>query len=216
VAQLVLTFVLSFSVSLVQSARALAAAGPPHFAAPPALPLFELPGRTLGLVGGGGAIGSRVATLARGLGMTVLVWGRTPGSSPDWVPLPELLRRSDFLSLHCPLTPDTRHLINASTLAQMKPTAYLINTSRGGVVDEAALVAALRSGALAGAALDVQDPEPPTETSPLWDCPGVVLTPHLGWKRVETRQRLVGAVAQNVAAFAGGALVNVVTPRPGK
>lgn len=203
-----LTFILSLAASLTQQHRALALGERSHFhAAGVTLPLFELHGKTLGLVGGGGAIGRRVAALAAALGMRVVVWRRAEQGS-----LESLLRESDFVSLHCPLTPETRHLVDAAALARMKPSAYLINTARGAIVDEAALVAALQAGALAGAALDVQDPEPPAESSLLYSLRNVILTPHLGWKRAETRQRLLDAVAANVAAYAAGAPQNVVMP----
>ena len=113
--------------------------------------------------------------------------------------------------MHCPLNERTRGLIDASALAKMKPSAFLINTARGGVLNEADVVRALRSGQIAGAGLDVQDPEPPAPDSPLYDMDNVILTPHVGWKRVETRQRLIDAVAENVEAFNAGKPRNVVS-----
>ena len=217
VAHLVITFVLSLSCSLTQQHRALAAGDDTAFTGALAHPHFEVGGKTLGLVGGAGTIGTAVALIAKALGMRVLVWSRTPAPSPLWEVAPSLvalLAASDFVSLHCPLTPATRHLINAEALAAMKRSAYLINTARGAIVDEAALVAALRGGALAGAALDVQDPEPPAAGSPLYSLPNVVLTPHIGWKRLETRQRLVDVVATNVKLFVEGTPQNLVTPAP--
>ena len=125
--------------------------------------------------------------------------------------LRHLLRESDFVSVHCPLTDDTRGLIDAKALGAMKPSAFLINTARGALVNEADLVDALRAETIAGAGLDVTDPEPPELGSPLYDMENVVLTPHIGWKRLETRQRLMDAVAANVEAFLAGKPANVVS-----
>ena len=172
----------------------------------------ELNGKTLGLVGTG-SIGKAVARAAQALDMEVLGWARTPRADADgvhYVPMDELLRRSDYLSLHCPLTPETRHLIDADKLSRMKPTAFLINTARGALVDEAALIAALQNGVIAGAGLDVQETEPPAEDSPLYTMENVILTPHMGWKGLETRRRLVSILAVNIRAFYAGAPVNVV------
>ena len=110
----------------------------------------------------------------------------------------------------CPLDAQTRHLIDARALGLMKRDAYLINTARGAIIDEAALIGALRNGTIGGAALDVQEQEPPAQASPLYTLPNVCLTPHIGWKRKETRQRLVGLIAGNVQAFLAGAPINVV------
>lgn len=207
VAQLVLTFLLAASCSLTQQARCLERGDRSAFSVALHSPHFELAGRVLCLVGGSGAIGQRVAALAGALGMRVLIWGRSSQES-----LASALAQSDFVSLHCPLTAATRHLIGAAELAALPNGAWLINTARGGLVDEAALIAALREGRLAGAALDVQETEPPADDNPLYSLPNVILTPHIGWKRAETRQRLVDAVARNVSAWAAGAPVNLVTP----
>ena len=120
------------------------------------------------------------------------------------------------MSIHCPLNEHTKHLINAEKLRLMKSTAYLINTARGAVVDEAALCAALEAGVIAGAGLDVPVKEPPPADSPLYTLDRVILTPHIGWKKVETRQRLMELVAGNIAAFLAGKPINVVggTGRP--
>ncbi|MCH8924148.1 MAG: C-terminal binding protein, partial [Planctomycetes bacterium] len=134
-----------------------------------ATPMSRLEGQTLGIVGLGN-IGSRLAEKAAALGLNVLATGRSKPASPpvavEWVALDELLARSDFVSLHVPLTGETRHLISAQELALMKPTGYLINTARGGLLDHDALAAALATNRLAGAALDVQDPEPPDMIQP--------------------------------------------------
>lgn len=216
VATLVLTHILNFSTSMYAQQARVAGGDRAHFEDLDrnvgSLPLFEVAGRTLGLIGGNGCIGSHVARLALAHGMRVLVSSRS-GAAPDGceaAPMEKLLRESDFVSIHCPLNDATRHLLDAEKLAMMRPTAYLINTARGAIVDERALVAALRGKRLAGAGLDVQDPEPPLRDSPLWDV--AVLTPHVGWRRRETRQRLVDLVAANVAAYAAGEPANVVSP----
>ena len=150
--------------------------------------------------------------------MRVLVWSRSARTCEAWEAAPtlhDLLARSDFVSVHCPLNEHTRGLIDADALRAMKPTAYLVNTARGGVINQAALVDALRANVIAGAGLDVQDPEPPEPDSPLWGLENATLSPHVGWKRVETRQRLMDAVAENVEAFLAGRPVNVVGG-PGK
>ena len=128
------------------------------------------------------------------------------------VSLETLLRTSDFVSVHCPLTEETRGMIDADALAMMKPTARLINTARGAVVNERDLIVALREKRIAGAMLDVQENEPPSDDSPLYTLENVYLTPHIGWKRVETRQRLVDMVAANVEAFLRGEPINVISP----
>ena len=128
------------------------------------------------------------------------------------VSLETLLRTSDFVSVHCPLTEETRGMIDADALAMMKPTARLINTARGAIVNERDLIAALREKRIAGAMLDVQENEPPSDDSPLYTLENVYLTPHIGWKRVETRQRLVDMVAANVEAFLKGEPINVIAP----
>ncbi|MEQ2442434.1 2-hydroxyacid dehydrogenase [Pseudoflavonifractor intestinihominis] len=172
----------------------------------------EVNGKTLGLIGAGN-IGRAVIKVALALDMEVLVYSRTPrdyGPGVTCVSLEELLRRSDYVSLHCPLTDSTRHLINKDTLALMKPTAFLINTARGALVDEAALIDALRSGTIAGAGLDVQETEPPAEDNPLYNMENVILTPHMGWKGLETRQRLISLLAGNITAYLEGNPINVV------
>lgn len=172
----------------------------------------EVNGKTLGLIGAG-SIGRAVMKIALALDMEVLVCSRTPrdyGPGVTCAGLEDLLRRSDYVSLHCPLTAATRHLIGRDALALMKPTAFLINTARGALVDEAALIDALRAGTIAGAGLDVQETEPPAADSPLYAMENVILTPHMGWKGLETRQRLVSLLAENIAAYLAGRPVNVV------
>ncbi len=169
-------------------------------------PLIELSGLTLGLVGAG-RIGRAVAATARSMGMHVLAANLRSGSvtpNPDDPPrtsLEELLRRSDVVSLHCPLTPETRSLINAERLALMKPSAFLLNTARGALVDEQALASALETGRIAGAGLDVLTEEPPRQGSPLIGCKNCLITPHQSWAAKAARERLLALAASNLSAF---------------
>ena len=123
----------------------------------------------------------------------------------------ELLKNSDYVSMHCPLTESTKHMINKDTLSLMKPSAFIINTSRGVLIDEDALIEALENGTIAGAGLDVQETEPPAQNSPLYTMDNVLLTPHMGWKGFETRQRLVSILADNIKKFMEGNPINVVS-----
>jgi glycerate dehydrogenase len=173
--------------------------------------LVELSGLTLGVVGLG-RIGRAVATIGRAFGMHVLAWRRTAGADPQCVPLDRLLRESDVVSLHCPLTAETERLVNATTLAMMKPTAFLLNTARGGLVDEAALAAALNDARLAGAGLDVLSVEPPPASNPLLTARNCIITPHVAWATREARRRLIAATAENVRCFAAGTPRHVVNP----
>lgn len=175
-------------------------------------PIIELHGKTLGLLGHG-ELGGAVARLAEAFGMRVLL-GALPGRPPraDRLPLHQLLPQVDALTLHCPLTEDTRHLIGAAELALMKPQALLINTARGGLVDEQALADALRAGHLGGAACDVLSEEPPRHGNSLLaaDIPRLIITPHNAWGSREARQRIVGQLAENAAAFLSGTPKRVV------
>ncbi len=170
-------------------------------------PIIELAGKTLGLLGHG-ELGRAVGRLAEAFGMRVLL-GQLPGRPPraDRVPLTELLPQVDVLSLHCPLTEQTRNLIGARELALLKPSAFLLNTARGGLVDEQALADALRSGQLAGAAFDVLSSEPPSADNPLLsgDIPRLIITPHCAWGSREARQRIVLQLAENAAGYFAGA-----------
>ncbi len=173
-------------------------------------PMREVAGLTLGIVGLGG-IGSCVANLGRALGMEIIGLQRTgsTSSAPDGIPrLPatEFFGRADFISLHCPLTPETERLINADTLRIMKPTACLINTARGPLVDEAALLEALRNCQIGGAGLDVLSVEPPAPDHPLLtaNLPNLIITPHTAWATTEARRRLLEGVRRNLAAYLAG------------
>ncbi|TFG86081.1 MAG: D-2-hydroxyacid dehydrogenase, partial [Gemmatimonadales bacterium] len=176
-------------------------------------PLVELAGRTMGLIGFG-SIGQAVAPIAQAFGLRVLAHTRSgrmaavPGVTP--AALDELLRESDVVSLHCPLTADNRGLIGREQLARMKPGAFLLNTARGPLVEEGAVADALRSGHLGGFGADVLSAEPPPADHPLLGAPRCVLTPHLAWATREARQRLMGEVAANLQAFLQGQRRNVV------
>jgi glycerate dehydrogenase len=174
-------------------------------------PMTCIAGKTIGVVGYG-AIGSRVAKAADAFGMRVIVNTRTPKPECPFpsVDMDDLLGQSDIVTLHCPLTPQTEKLINAQTIAKMKDGAILINTSRGPVVDEAALRAALDSGKLAGAGLDVLCAEPMAADCPLFGAPNCIITPHIAWAALESRKRLLDIAEKNLAAFINGAPVNVV------
>ena len=183
----------------------------------PLTSIFELTGRTLGLVGLG-AIGIELARIAAALGMRVIACDpafpppeRLQGVAVAPMSLDALIETADVISLHCPLTRATHHLIDAPRLARMKPSALLINTSRGPLIDEAALADALARGVIAGAALDVLEIEPPAPGNPLVAAPNCLVTPHIAWHAIEARRRLVEIAAANLAAFLAGAPRNVVS-----
>jgi len=176
-------------------------------------PLIELEGLKLGLVGFG-RIGHAVADLAKAFGMHVQVVARTKPSRPpegiDFVDLDALFRTSDVVSLHCPLTPETHRLANADRIASMKSSGFLINTSRGPLIDEGALAEALNEQRIAGAALDVLSSEPPQSYNPLLTARNCIITPHIAWATRSARARLMKAAIENVSAFIGGKPTNVV------
>ena len=176
-------------------------------------PLIELSGKTMGIVGLG-SIGMKVATIARCFGMHVsALTSKAADALPEGfskATLDELLAVSDVLSLHCPLTPQTHHLINADTLAKMKPTAILVNTGRGPLVDEQAVADALQAKRLAAYCADVLSVEPAQATNPLLNCDNAYLTPHIAWATFEARQRLMQIAIANVDAFISGKPINVV------
>lgn len=177
-------------------------------------PLIELDGKTIGIVGYG-AIGSAVGTVAQALGMKLLVTARHEKPVPEgarFVSLPELLAQSDVVSLHCPQTPENARMIDAGALAQMKDGAILINTARGGLLDEQAVADALRSGKLLAAGMDVVSAEPIRADNPLLTAPNCFLTPHIAWAPLETRRRLQAISAENLRAFLAGKPQNVVNP----
>ena len=176
------------------------------------LPFLELAGLTLGIFGYG-EIGSRVARLALSFGMRVLLCSHTRKPAPEgcrWVSEDTLLRESDILTLHCPLTEETHHFLNAQRIARMKPGARVINVSRGGVVDSRALADALSSGHLAGAAVDVLPQEPPCPDEPLLAAPHCLVTPHIAWASRIARQRVIERAAANITGWFSGQPQNVV------
>ena len=175
-------------------------------------PIWELSGKTLGIVGYG-SLGQAVAQIAIAFGMRIIIAAR-PGQlpGPGRVPLHDLLRGADVVSLHCPLTEQTKGLIGARELMLMQPHALLINTARGGIVDEAALAQALREHRIGGAGVDVLTEEPPVNGNVLLaaDIPNLIVTPHIAWASREARQRLLDEVAENIAAFMRGNIRNRV------
>ncbi len=178
-------------------------------------PLVELDGKTL-LVVGLGNIGNRVAKIAAALGMGVLA-AQLPGREAnfesgeiEYVPLDEGLARADVVSLHCPATPQTRGLVNAEFISKMKPEAFLINVSRGALINESELAGALQEQKIAGYATDVLSSEPPEKDNPLLSAPNCIITPHIAWASPECRRRIIAESAENLRAFLDGAPQNVV------
>lgn len=176
-------------------------------------PICEIAGKTLGIVGYG-KIGQKVAAIGKAFGMKILAATAHPEKYADedvrFVDLDTLASGSDFISLHCPLTKDTQGLINAQFLHKMKKNAFLVNTSRGPVVDEAALAAALNEERIAGAGVDVLSAEPPKADNPLLTAKNCFITPHIAWAPLETRQRLMDIFTENIRAFINGTPINVV------
>ena len=176
-----------------------------------AFPTSELKGKTLGIFGFG-TIGKSVATVALAFGMRVIAYVRRPTDFPgvEFVSRDELFAQSDYLSLHCPLTDETRHLICRETLSKMKPSAVIINTARGGVIEEEALCEALNAGTIAGAGIDVLDAEPMRKNHPYLRAKNCYITPHVAWACAEARERLVSLVAENLKGFRDGNIINCV------
>ncbi len=177
-------------------------------------PLIELAGKTLGIIGFG-RIGMQVADIAAAFGMNVLGYSRRQTDQSArrnfrWASIDELLEQSDVISLHCPLTPETAGLINRDTIAKMKRTAFLINTSRGPVIAEQDLADALNAGRIAGAGVDVLSAEPPKADNPLLSAKNCLITPHFGWATYEARVRLMDIAVNNLKSFLGGNPVNTV------
>jgi glycerate dehydrogenase len=176
-------------------------------------PLTEVAGQTLGIVGFG-RIGRRVGEIAAGFKMKVLASDVFRGNPPSypfaWREVPELFTESDVVTLHCNLTPENTGMVNKALLERMKPTAYLINTSRGPLVKDADLAEALRQGKLGGAALDVVSTEPIPPDNPLLKAPNITITPHVAWAALAARRRLMKITAENVAAFLAGKPINIV------
>ena len=219
VAHMVITYIMSFSAAMFAQGRRLYDGDQTNFSVFQH-PIYEITGKTLGLVGGSGTIGTAVVDVALALGMRILISSRS-GKLPDGhkykdhpdvdvVPLDDLFRSSDFVSINCPLNDETRHSIGAREIKLMKPTAFLINTARGAIINEAELIECMRDKVIAGAGLDTQETEPPHPDSELWRLENVFLTPHIGWRRLETRQRLVDMTCDNIQSYIEGKPQNVV------
>ncbi|MBR6634544.1 MAG: D-2-hydroxyacid dehydrogenase [Clostridia bacterium] len=177
-------------------------------------PLQELFGKTMGIIGFG-KIGQTVANIAHAFGMKTVAYTANPDKYKDaqnveFASLDTLLEKSDVVSLHCPLTEKTQGMVNADFLGKMKKTAYLINTSRGPVLDEKAVAKALKNGEIAGAGVDVLSTEPPKADNPLLGCENCIITPHIAWAGFETRERLLGVLKENIFAFLDSKPINTV------
>jgi glycerate dehydrogenase len=177
-------------------------------------PLVELAGKTMGIIGFG-RIGQQVGDVATALGMNIIASGRTQSNqshrkSFKWADLPELLEECDVVSIHCPLLPDTKGLINKESLQLMKRSAFLLNTSRGSIVVDEDIADALNNDVIAGAGIDVLSVEPPPKNNPLFSAKNCIITPHIAWATKEARQRLMDITVNNLTAFINGSAVNVV------
>ena len=213
VAHTVIMMILNFASTMQKQIGMLAKGDRSNFTKYLQVSHTEVNGKTLGVVGAG-HIGMEVIKVAKALGMNILIHTRTPKADGDgvrYVSLDELLANSDYITLHCPLNEQTKYMINKETIAKMKPSAVIVNTGRGPLINEADLCEALAAKRIAGAGLDVQEVEPPAEDSPLYTLDNVIITPHMGWKGLETRQRLVGIIRDNVQAFFKGEPINVVS-----
>ena len=213
VAHTVIMMILNFASTMQKQIGMLAKGDRSNFTKHLQVSHTEVNGKILGVVGAG-HIGMEVIKVAKALGMNILVHTRTPKADGDgirYVSLDELLKNSDYITLHCPLNEQTKHMINKEAISKMKTSAVIVNTGRGPLINEADLCEALAAKRIAGAGLDVQEVEPPAEDSPLYTLDNVIITPHMGWKGLETRQRLVGIIRDNIQAFFKGEPINVVS-----
>lgn len=221
VAHMVITYIMNFSAAIFQQAKMLHNGNHENFRTFQH-PIYEITGKTLGLVGGSGTIGTAVVDVAIPLGMEVLISSRS-GKLPSGhkyenhpkvkvVPLDELLSASDFVSINCPLNDQTRHSIGSREIRLMKPTAFIINTARGAIINESELVQCMKEKVISGAGLDTQEVEPPHPDSEIWKLENVFLTPHIGWRRLETRQRLADMTTDNIESYIKDSIQNVVNP----
>jgi glycerate dehydrogenase len=212
VAHMAITYLMNLSVSMFQQQHMLTKGDRSNFTGPFTLPLMELNGKTMGLIGGGGLIGSKVADICLALGMDVIISSRAgvlPASHrlsnhPNVTvvkDLAPLLQASDYVSIHCPLNDETRGSFGKEQLSLMKSSAFLINTSRGAICNEPELIQALQDRVICGAGLDVTTTEPPPMDSPIWTLDNCWLSPHTGWRRLETRQRLIDMTADSIEAY---------------
>lgn len=213
VAHTVIMMILNFASTMQKQIGMLAKGDRSNFTKHLQVSHTEVNGKTLGVIGAG-HIGMEVIKVAKALGMNILVHTRTPKADGDgirYVSLDELLENSDYITLHCPLNDQTKYMINKEAISKMKTSAVIVNTGRGPLINEEDLCEALAAKRIAGAGLDVQEVEPPAEDSPLYTLDNVIITPHMGWKGLETRQRLVGIIRDNVQAFFKGEPINVVS-----
>lgn len=213
VAHTVIMMILNFASTMQKQIGMLAKGDRSNFTKYLQVSHTEVNGKTLGVIGAG-HIGMEVIKVAKALGMNILVHTRTPKADGDgirYVSLDELLENSDYITLHCPLNEQTKYMINKEAISKMKTSAVIVNTGRGPLINEADLCEALAAKRIAGAGLDVQEVEPPAADSPLYTLDNVIITPHMGWKGLETRQRLVGIIRDNVQAFFKGEPINVVS-----
>mmetsp|Transcript_16230 Transcript_16230/g.35590 ORF Transcript_16230/g.35590 Transcript_16230/m.35590 type:complete len:378 (+) Transcript_16230:68-1201(+) len=212
VAHMAITYLMNFSVSMFQQQEMLLNDDRANFLGPFTLPLSEINGKTIALVGGAGRIGTKVAQIALALGMHVKISSRKGSLPPNHVlhghhrvectsDVDSILQVADYVSLHTPLNDQTRGTFGRKQIQQMKPTAFLINTSRGAVCNEDELIECMEEGIIQGAGLDVTTTEPPSPDSKLWGLKNVYLSPHTGWRRLETRQRLVDMTVDNIQSF---------------
>lgn len=213
VAHTVIMMLLNLASTMQQQIAMLARGDRSNFTKHLQVPHTEVNGKTLGIIGAG-HIGLEVIKVARALGMNILIHTRTPKEDSEgirYVSFETLMSESDYISLHCPLNDKTKYMIDKKAISLMKPTAFIINTGRGALINEADLIEALQNKAIGGAGLDVQEVEPPAEDSPLYTLENVIITPHMGWKGFETRQRLVGIISDDIHGFFEGKSVNVVS-----
>eukprot|EP00551_Chaetoceros_affinis_P009897 CAMPEP_0203665420 /NCGR_PEP_ID=MMETSP0090-20130426/2634_1 /ASSEMBLY_ACC=CAM_ASM_001088 /TAXON_ID=426623 /ORGANISM="Chaetoceros affinis, Strain CCMP159" /LENGTH=347 /DNA_ID=CAMNT_0050528959 /DNA_START=8 /DNA_END=1051 /DNA_ORIENTATION=+ len=220
VAHMVITYIMNFSAAMFDQARMIYKERDRTNFKVFQHPIYEITDKTLGLIGGSGTIGCNVMDVALPLGMKVLISSRNDKLPPNHkycnnpnvtvVSLRDLLQQSDFVSINCPLNKETRHSIGKKEIELMKPTAFLINTARGAIINEKELIECMKDRVIAGAGLDTQEVEPPSDDSELWTLDNVFMTPHIGWRRLETRQRLVDMTADNIEAYCKGEPINVV------
>ena len=213
VAHTVIMMLLNLASTMQQQIAMLARGDRSNFTKHLQVPHAEVNGNTLGIIGAG-HIGLEVIKVSRALGMNILIHTRTPKEDSEgirYVSFETLMSESDYISLHCPLNDKTKYMIDKKAISLMKPTAFIINTGRGALINEADLIEALQNKAIGGAGLDVQEVEPPAEDSPLYTLENVIITPHMGWKGFETRQRLVGIISDDIHGFFEGKPVNVVS-----
>ena len=219
VAHMVITYIMNFGAAMFDQARMLHNNDRRNFTVFQH-PIYEITNKTLGMIGGSGTIGTCVADVAIPLGMNIVISSRS-GKLPKnhkyanhpnvkVVSFDDVFRLSDFVSINCPLNAETKHSVGAREIKLMKPTAFLINTARGAIINEKELIQCMKDRVIAGAGLDTQETEPPAEDSEIWNLDNVFLTPHIGWRRLETRQRLLDMTADNIESYIKGETKNIV------